>query len=367
MKKIILMIIMSLSVIKVKAFTLEYSEWVTEYPKNVEEILIESEKRYQWYKENEINIEYLKRAEIKDKNVNYDDYKLTEEVETIIEPEENEDLLILKKYKNYTFSENDIDGLKIMNMYFKNNVYFSEIEVINLKTNEQIKYKINEEYKSLTDNNYYEYIKVGTPPQIIISFDKKYNIDDLKVKIYYKCDGEDYNSFSYNFTSYIYCIYNKTEKLSTCENCKLNYQKENVNEQLSFYMPVYTFQEKLYKTYDIEKEYINEYYKELEGYKKIEESEKMFYRYITNDYIITNVKGEIVKDLDYCEKSACTIKYIIKPEEEIIEEIPPKTEDIINKNIILLMFSLISLIIIIKVEKSRTKNKSNKVENLKRD
>ena len=61
MKKILKAILfISIILVKVKAYELTYSQWSTTYPEGYEEILIESEKRYLWYKETRINEEYLR-------------------------------------------------------------------------------------------------------------------------------------------------------------------------------------------------------------------------------------------------------------------------------------------------------------------
>lgn len=93
-----------------------------------------------------------------------------------------------------------------------------------------------------------------------------------------------------------------------------------------------------------------EYYDELEGYEKIEESKKTFYRVINNDYILINRYGQIVRDTNECIKALCTRrkmeKYIPHKEEE-----PNEEEPTINPNtfdpIYLYYFSLMVCILIL--------------------
>lgn len=89
-----------------------------------------------------------------------------------------------------------------------------------------------------------------------------------------------------------------------------------------------------------------EYYKELDGYTKIEESKKTFYRYITNKTVLFNSKGEIVYDMTYCYKSFCTRKTIPEKPTEPEEIINPKTYDNIYVFLILSFLSFVSLVLI---------------------
>ncbi len=57
MKRIFLGIFILAQICNVKAFEFEYSEWSSEYPSGVNEILIQNEDRYLCYKEKYENIE----------------------------------------------------------------------------------------------------------------------------------------------------------------------------------------------------------------------------------------------------------------------------------------------------------------------
>ena len=75
-----------------------------------------------------------------------------------------------------------------------------------------------------------------------------------------------------------------------------------------------------------------EYYNFLEGYEKIEESKKTFYRVINSKYIILGPRGEVVYDSNYCIKIFCTavaINPYVPPEENPPEE---PIEEIVNPN-----------------------------------
>ena len=87
-----------------------------------------------------------------------------------------------------------------------------------------------------------------------------------------------------------------------------------------------------YKWYKIENDNrieTEEYYDYLEGYEKILESKKTFYRVINSEYIILDNYGRLVKNLDYCNKNICMeikIKPFVPKEEDIpLPPSPPKT------------------------------------------
>ena len=112
----------------------------------------------------------------------------------------------------------------------------------------------------------------------------------------------------------------------------------------------------------------DEYFTNLDGYEKIEDSLRVFYRVLNNDYVVFNSNGELIEDLNRCRKVFCTrinLKKYEEPKEEepIIEEpvtpspINPETYDGIYNYIFFFIICLV--IIIIKI-----KRKSSYVESL---
>ena len=95
-------------------------------------------------------------------------------------------------------------------------------------------------------------------------------------------------------------------------------------------------------TGEITRETTTEYYAELEGYTRIDESVKTFYRYITSEYVLLDGNGRLVEDENYCVKDYCTMLYITIPEDEEIEN--PKTGDITYTYLTVTGISLIVLI-----------------------
>ena len=88
----------------------------------------------------------------------------------------------------------------------------------------------------------------------------------------------------------------------------------------------------------IDGEESEEYYDYLEGYTRIDESKKTFYRVINNDYIVLDSSGRLVTDLNECRKAFCVVvnlkPYIVNEEEEPEPEEPtpsnPPEEEFIN-------------------------------------
>ena len=107
------------------------------------------------------------------------------------------------------------------------------------------------------------------------------------------------------------------------------------------------------ETNELEREETTEYYKELDGYIKIEESLKTFYRYITNNLVLFDSYGNIVYDDAYCNKNYCSLKRIPdKPIEENPNEIEnPKTYDNIFVFLIISFISFVSIVVLIKLRK----------------
>ena len=310
----------------VDAFEITYSEWSDIKPE-VEEYLIDREDRYLFYRENEINVEYLKDEDINNKQVDYSDFKYTDESELLdVKPEEKEGRIISEVTVDGYYNNDEIKKVKIV---LDKGVYISEIYARDKKNN-NIEYNIDERYSVLNDFNEEIYIFVK---ELVFTFNENQNLGNLYITIYYESDNEnDLMIFKY--------LTNDDKEMFTC-NFDLKQKPYQVNNLLlskvSHKMTKYKYKDKLYKTYEIEKEVTEEYYVTLDGYKKIEDSKKTFYRYITNDYLVIDGYNNIVEDPErYCVKSFCTIVYLTKPnvpeQEETVEEEPPKETPKIPSN-----------------------------------
>ena len=116
---------------------------------------------------------------------------------------------------------------------------------------------------------------------------------------------------------------------------------------------------------DGEYEQTDEYYAYLEGYERIDDSIKTFYRVINSEKIMFNSMGSLVTDTNECSKVFCIV-YRIKKYEEPHEEEQTRTEvETINPETYdgiynyLVCFTICTIIIIIMI-----KNRSSYVESL---
>ena len=127
----------------------------------------------------------------------------------------------------------------------------------------------------------------------------------------------------------------------------------NVDESRIVSKEVYLWYKDVYNEETGENDHIitEEYYPFLEGYTKIEESKKVYYRYILNDYVLVDASGKIQEDIYYCIKNFCAKKYLPRiveeeKEDEKEELINPKTFDNIYISISCLLISFIFIILI---------------------
>lgn len=316
--KLILAISMFLKITNIKALT--YSDWKEEYPKGINEILIEKEERYKWFIEKRVNEEYLKENEGTQKYIDKED---TKEIWAKYEEEpKTNNTQIETKNEKVILTCKDTTFIMIRNINSWVTVDISEIEIYNKHTDEKIEYTLEDENNNfLKDKDLETFHTIGLKKPLYINLNKKYNINDLKIIFYYKYTGEEYYITHYFSYKNKICLTSDNAPLTSCgENCKLIYEPYSQCQNISFTETFYYVKETLYKKYDLEKEYTEEYLKEKEGYIKDEETKKTFYRYITDEEVLIS-NGKIVTDESICQKDYCYIlKTNEKPKEEIKEE-----------------------------------------------
>ena len=383
-KSLFAILLLLISINTVNAYT--YSSYSEEYPEGVNEILIEREVRYKWYKETITDIEYLPRSQFGNKEYDLNDFIYSNESEeTMDKIESTEDRIVTQEYKSHTFSEDDINHVLISDMYYQSRVYFSEIEVYDTNTNKKIEYTFENEYNDIYHNDILNdgetnlYMEVYAPMRISLNLGKKYNMNNLLVKVYYKSEGTEYkrftNMFAYGINLGLAFQYNI---VGDCPNgCVFSLQKDSSYKgTLTHTIPFYKYNDKLYKTYNVNKEYENDYYKELDGYVKDEETKTIFYRYITDDHYYIDLDGNLVNiESGYCDKNYCSYIRIKKEEvsSPVIEDISstidiiqnPKTYDDIDRYLLsgIICTAVISLITIgtILLKKYVKKSHTNKI------
>ncbi len=338
MKKTLFFILLFFVIGKVNAIELTYSEWSEEYPEGINPILIESEDRYLWYKEEIYDEEYLIKEDIGDKQYDEKDYKYFESEYLREKPDEYSERIIEKVYRDIEYTENDINGVYIQKV--------ENIEIYRVVINDINGNLIADSLTNIDEN-------------VIIKFNQKYNINDLIIKIYYKAHLRRFKILTVNLLSYddAYIYFSNCSIVGEVDT-SLNLSGTDFTPDLIQRFLFYKYKDKLYKTYRINKTITNEYYTSYEDYTKDVESLKTFYRYITNDYILVGPTGEIVTDESYCNKRLCRIIYVGKEEpieEEPIEEVieNPVTGDNIYIYFILVIISITLIILSIIVVRKK--------------
>ncbi len=327
MKKIFLILMTMFIFSECYAFEYEYSEWSPIYPGKVkDEIFIEEEDRFLWYKEVEKDIKYKRIDDIND-NIMYDSNDIKYETNYMfIEPIKYKERTYKRVLKDYVFSNSDIDGILFENI---GDINISEVEVY---LNEN-KSDFNGTHKALFDGKY-DYINYKN--KIIKMSLNEFN-ESIKLVIYYNSLSDQTIDISYRVSDR-YNVYSNTISFDKCDNCTKEIIIDNFKSYRNQYISLYEYTDKLYKTYKLGKEYTDDYYSNLDGYIKDESTLKKYYRFIMNDYIILDKNNNVVHDTSYCSKEACFIKY----QDKEIEN--PKTNDNIylySSSFILIIFLII--------------------------
>jgi hypothetical protein len=344
--------IMYLLTTNINAFELTYSEWSETYPEGIDEIFIEREDRYYWYKDNIVNVEYLKLEDIQDKQYDENDIKYYTSEELLEKPEEYNERVINEITKEVNYTKDDVKGILITT---ENDIKIAELIVRDLNGN---KINCNTGNSNLHNGNINDFIEFNN--KVKCYFNEKISYDSFSTFLSLNDDSNNKVSVNYSLiTENDDIIYHNDIYFSG----KIYYTVTHdvLLSNLQHLKKYYTYTDKLYKTFNVEKENVYEYYANLDGYIKDEESKKTFYRYITNDYIIVDENDDLVIDEDHCHKNFCKLIYLIKQEEtEIIKN--PKTYDSIINIFIILIISFLTLILIVK--KCHTNKKSNIVESI---
>lgn len=320
MKKIFLFVVTMFIFSNCYALEYKYSEWSPIYPGSVKDkIFIEEEDRFLWYKDVEKDVSYKRIEQLNglDKYYDMDDFKY-ETGYSFPEPTKYKERTYKEVRKeNYVFKNSDIDNLVLMDV---DNI---DIDIIEL-------------YRG--DESVYYYDKDITKSFFIVNkitdFDETY-----KIVIYYSSRRDEKINVAYRADNYN--VYQKDIKFGECDECKVEVKISDLRAYQNQSVHLYEYTDKVYKTYDIERVYTDDYYSSMEdGYIKDEKTLRKYYRFIMNDYIIVSRDGRVVHDDDECLKESCLIRYQDKEEE--IEN--PKTGDSIYLYGNALMFGVVLLL-----------------------
>lgn len=376
----------------VNIYAVNYSNWSTEYPTNIDKRAMEEERRYKWYKEEIVNKEYLEKDKCTHSYTDIDDFIFSEERKGFTVEENSE--ILKSELIECTYNRDEVDRIIIKNTMESNSFRISEIQIKDRRNNNAlIDYEIisNNEYKSLLkDGMREEYFELKQNEEITFILDKKYDPSDIEFAYWYiNTDHIDY-AFNFNYASKDNVVlFYKERPLEKCiEEClaKIFYSNTYYN-YLTQNRLQYTYKTKLFSNYDIEKVYYEGYSPFVEGYTKDESSEIIYYRYITDKCILKD-DGKIVSN-SHCEKNECDVvcfnngevsnnddieqKGEEKEEEPLINDIKdevidpvienPQTLDFIEATILEIIISsfILSFVIIVIVIKYNNKKNKNHV------
>lgn len=346
MRKFLFGLIIMILCIDVYALNHIYSDWSSEYPKDILDILVEKEDRFKFYREKVVSESYLKYDSKSDLKYDFNHYKLGEMFECSESDSTKEHIFFEKINQTLFFEITDIDSFSFIRK-FDGEVYISEIEFY--YNGNKIQY--DTKYSFLNDGDTDKYIKIED--DYFIKFYEKLDGKNLSMKIYLKSNDTFKNPFSFKFLAeskfalydyYIYFNSEGREKILKYDVKSLtgNFRHENIK---------YGCRDKLYRVNNVIREYAEDYYVNLDGYIKDESTKKTYYRYIMNDYVILNSQGKVVYDESYCIKEYCLL-YYINEEENVVN---PKTGDNYFKYFILLIMSFVVIRIIYLVLSKRFK------------
>lgn len=360
MKKIFFCVLMLTIVLRVNASLDVYSSWSDVYPSGIPKNVIQSEERYKWYKEEIIDVEYLKKEDIYNKLADYNDFKTYESEELLDEPIKFNDRVIKKEYKDYKFTKDDINYIVLENNNKSDILGISEIRVFDNSKGRELKVSVDNKYSYLLNGNKNDLHTLAYNEKVYINLNEECNSSDVRIFVYYNSSSSK-NKLTILYNAHKdYPLYQTDKELLYCSLCEAyNMGITSMNETSRTYkLNVYKYIDKYYKTYRIKKTYKDEYYSSLDGYKKDLSTKKMFYRYLKYKRVYYGPNGRS-ESPDACfGKDSC----IILLEEIEYPEIPEKIEvpkTIDNFNIIGFLISFMFFIsMIVYLIKNKCRNMS---------
>lgn len=281
--------------------------------------LINTEKRYAWYKEELVSIGYSNDEDIDLKNTYIDKDDMIFEYSDWMEyrgiSKDNLEYRTLYNYKTILplkvieISANKITEISEIELYVDSQKINYDIACTNCAY-EEIEYLKDE---NINNNDIYN---LNTRGKILLVLDKEYPLNKLEIKIYKTNKNDDSNinikftKDQYNYDNtiisnplFIDKIYNEDIKYNTFKIddtwiFNVEYGENNISEEYiedSWYTKTYEYIEyrevtKKYHYYNIKKEYVEGYYKDNPNIemnlKKDENNYKIFYQY---EYLNNNL------------------------------------------------------------------------------
>lgn len=313
MKKLIFILLLISPIITLKASD-TWSEWQTEVPTG-ENIIVEKEERYKWYKVEEnvsyVNIENEDICEYFDNN----DYIMSDWVVSYDLPEFKKFRLIKTIKFEQNLNTNIIGTLHIFNIISNEILYITEVQV--LSNNEILNYIISDKtdfqiqnFDKLNDNNIEEIaLDFENYDKISITFDYLRQIENMQIKLFFINNNMNIKELGiatgheqYNYLTFQVLNENKFDLTCNDTICELTINlKDVINDKSNYnnFLNIYEYQDKLFKCVNQKKIYLEGYYTNIDNYIKDESTKKTYYRYKTEYTKTLNNANNIVyyKDL----------------------------------------------------------------------
>lgn len=352
MKKIFFCVLMFTIVLRVNASLDVYSSWSDVYPSGIPKSVIQSEERYKWYKEEIIDVEYLKKEDIYNKLVDYNDYKSYESEELFEEPIKINDRIIKSEIKTYNFKESPVDYIVLSNENTTGTLGINEIVVINYKKGEKLKISVDNNYSLAIDDNKETSVELKYKDKLYINLNEEIEPKDIRLYIYYNSSSNK-NKLTIEYNAHKeYSIYKKISDLYYCTLAELYLVGINDMSEIdkNYQVKIYKYIDKYYKTYKVKKTYKDEYYASLDGYVKDESTKKIFYRYLKYKKVYYTSKGRSENPEDCKGKSSCIImleeiEYPEIPKEKEEIEVPKTLDNFSIGSFIISIFFFISIVV----------------------
>lgn len=298
------------------------------------------EVRYRWYKNIFTNLGYDYFDENNFSYINFNDYIYTEEIITYIRPEEIMNREI-RGIKYYLESEETITSQILFNNFiYHNPITISEIAIYDKSNSKYIPYTLSEDsifegevFRLNDDFMSRASININENTFLLLNLDKEYQISDLEIYLYIT-DNKSNDTFEVSFKRNNNKVLLKKYPIKTLNpiecfpnHCKMTLIKDATWTPI-YEMIKYSYKDKLYMYYKVEREYLDGYssYAE-EEYIRDSEDFKIYYRYKTTDE--PEVK-EVVNSSNTNEKKYNKKNDTNKIKKEVTSNIPAKEEIISN-------------------------------------
>lgn len=281
------------------------NEWTDE--KITDKEIIETQIRYRFYKpilfENKYevyNFDYKNEYDLNDYiyteysnwNEEYPESKFYREIEE----------------KTETINDTMFNSINIYNFKGTNNFTIKGIVVTINSLNKIIYYELlgneyiqSENLKGITNRISNPGVNFNSNSILYLNFPEYYEVNDIKISIYYNSNSILNKSFDLSFNNSTYKVKYKTVNLvkhyAPIDNIDVYSNSFITNENLNKLK--YRYKDKLFNRKTFIKEYKDGYFEELEEYNKDLDTAKIFYKYKNKDEYICEskiIKEEIVKE-----------------------------------------------------------------------